>query len=197
MPGQEQAGSERETQASRAALRRRLLLQGAVGVPAALAVMQPVKTLAKAKKYCHYSGWHSFKLKSTTSAKPKENCKAGYKSSHYKYKYSKVPKRSGWGGSSYYLVDCNNHSIKLYKTTTFNDLFGSGYSTQTIWYWLQNGSTTKGAFVTAIFNAHNFGSSGYPFSCATIYQIWKNPTLLGNGVTQDLAAMFFQQLDTV
>jgi len=196
-PGQNSAGPEPAAQAVRSALRRRLLLQGTLGAPVALAVMQPVKTLAKAKKYCHYSGWHSFKIKTNTSVSPKEKCTAGRKSSYYKSKYSKVPKSSGHSGTRYYVQNSSGTVITLYKNTTFKDLFGNG-STNTIWYWLQLSSSTQGAFITAVFNAYNYGTSGYPFKhCSDIYNIWNNPTILGANVNQDQAALFLQQLDSI
>ena len=75
-------------------LRRRLLLRGLVGGPVVLAGMRPVRTLAKAKKYCQYSGWHSFKVDAHTSASPngKTKCTSGKSPSVVKRKFAKLPK---------------------------------------------------------------------------------------------------------
>ena len=181
------------------ALRRRLILSGMVGLPAALAVMKPVKTLAKAKQACSYSGWHSFQLNSSTSAHPTSNCTAGRQSSFWHSKTAKMPiskKENGRTVTSNYKI--NNYagqSTPLYQTTTFKQLFGSG-TTQTIVQCLASGSTNQGAFLTALCNAAYFNGSGYPYKVTDIYGIWANPTKLGTGVTQTQAALFFQQLDS-
>jgi hypothetical protein len=188
------------TAAVHTALRRRLILGGMVGLPAALAVMKPVKTLAKAKKACSYSGWHSFKLNSRTSAHPKSNCKGGKKSNFwYSKAKKKLPVTNKKNGktitSSYTINNYAGHSTPLYQTTTFNQLFGSG-STQTIIQCLQSGSSNQGAFLTALLNATYLGGWGYPYTQSDIYKIWHTPTTLGTGVTQTQAALFFQQLDS-
>jgi hypothetical protein len=189
---------EGEQRDARMTLRRRLLIGGLV-IPAGLAVMKPVKTLAKSKTYCSYSGWHSFKISSHTSAQPKKNCKKGYKS---KWWYSKVqkklPKAKKKNGhtytSNYSMPNYRGTTVKLYQDTTFSSLFGSG-STQTISQCLASGLSNQCAFLTALFNAYYLNSYGYPFKYTDIYAIWSNPTKLGAGVDQNHAALFFQQLD--
>jgi len=185
------------------ALRRRLILGGMVGLPATLAVMKPVKTLAKAKKACSYSGWHSFKLNSNSSAHPKSNCYGGKKASFwYSKAKKKLPKsttkkknnRTVTVTSNYQIANYAGKLTPLYQSTTFNQLFGSG-TTQTIIQCLSSGSTTQGAFLTALFNATYLNGSGYPYKETDIYAIWANPTKLGTGVSQAQAALFFQQLD--
>ena len=181
------------------ALRRRLILGGMVGLPAALAVMKPVKTLAKATQACSYSGWHSFQLNSSTSAHPTSNCTAGQQSSFWHSKAAKkLPKSENKNGrtvtSNYKINNYAGQLTPLYQTTTFKQLFGSG-TTQTIVQCLASGSTNQGAFLTALFNAVYFNGSGYPYKATDIYGIWANPSKLGTGVTQTQAALFFQQLD--
>ncbi len=182
------------------ALRRRLILGGMVGLPAALAVMKPVKTLAKATQACSFSGWHSFQLNSSTSAHPTSNCTAGRKSSFWYSKTAKkLPKSKKKNGrtitSNYKINNYAGQSTPLYQTTTFKQLFGSG-TTQTIVQCLASGSTNQGAFLTALLNAAYFNGSGYPYKVTDIYGIWANPAKLGTGVTQTQAALFFQQLDS-
>jgi hypothetical protein len=205
------AASDRDH--ARSELRRRLLLRGLVGTPVTLAAMRPVQTLAKAKKYCHYSGWHSFKIDAKSSASPskKQTCKAGKTKTYYKQKVKKLPKKtkkknksksksgklqpaSYGGGQTYQFPNCNGQLVTLTQSTRFCDLFGSG-STATLYQCFQAGGTC-GSYLTAVFNAWNYNSSGYPFTCKQVYAIWNMPTLLGTGVTQDQAALFFQQLDS-
>ena len=201
------ASTDTATHAVHTALRRRLILGGMVGLPATLAVMKPIKTLAKAKKSCSYSGWHSFKLKTSSpkaSAHPKNsNCYGGKKSPFW---YSKAKKklpasktkkknhRTVTVTSNYQIANYAGVLTPLYQTTTFSQLFGSG-TTQTIISCLSSGSTTQGAFMTALLNATYLNGVGYPYKATDIYAIWKTPTKLGTGVTQAQAGLFFQQLD--
>ena len=76
-------------------LRRRLLLRGLVGGLVVLAAMRPVRTLAKAKKYCQYSGWHSFKIDAHTSASPQREDEMHVRQEPkvVKKKFAKLPKK--------------------------------------------------------------------------------------------------------
>lgn len=185
-----------EAQGARTALRRRLILGGLVGIPAALAVMKPVKTLAKSKKKkaCSYSGWHSFKLNPNTSAQPNKSkkCKSGF---NQKFFYSKAKKKLPKNKKSRNNSNYNkiyNHSgslVTIYQNTTFSSLFGSG-SSSTIMSILGGGSSTNSAFLTALFNAYWLNGSGYPYTCAEIYKLW------GQTSNQANIALFLQQLDS-
>lgn len=185
-----------QAQGARTALRRRLVLGGLVGIPAALTVMKPVKTLAKSKKKkaCTYSGWHSFKLNPNTSAQPNKGkkCKSGFTQKFFYSKAKKkLPKNSKSGNNSSYNK-VYNHSgslVTIYQNTTFSSLFGSGTSS-TIMSILAGGSTTYSAFLTALFNAYWLNGSGYPYTCAQIYQLW------GQTSNQANIALFLQQLDS-
>jgi hypothetical protein len=173
-----------------------------VGIPVSLAVMHPIKTLAKKKKKsCSYSGWHSFKMKSNVSAQPKKTkCVGGKKSSFwYSKAKKKLPKKKKkkfgrWITSSYSIPNYNNQQVWLYQTTLFKTLFGSG-DTKTIMQCLAAGTSTEGAYLTALFNAYYFNGSGYPYKYTDIYGFWSHPTNLGAGVTQAQVALFLQQLD--
>jgi hypothetical protein len=211
-PGGDAAGSDRGIQAARSALRRRMLLRGLVVAPATLAVMRPVKTLAKAKKVCSYSGWHSFKINPHTSASPKnKHCKTGYSTKFYASKYaSKIPKSKTKKGrhvtSNYTMKAKSGAVVTLYQSTLFNTLFGSGggsgKTAKTLLYYLQNASANpnQSAFITALFNAYYFNRSGYPYTCQDIYTYWVNPTKLSPDakppLTQNTVALYFQQLDS-
>ena len=184
-----------ETQGTRTALRRRLVLGGLVGIPAALTVMKPVKTLAKSKKKksCSYSGWHSFKLNPHTSAQPNKGkeCKSGFTQKFFYSKAKKkLPKNSKSKNSSSYnkIYNHNNQLVTIYQNTTFSSLFGSGSGT--IMSILGGGSTTSSAFLTALFNAYWLNGSGYPYTCADIYKLW------GQTSNQANIALFLQQLDS-
>jgi hypothetical protein len=181
-----------------AALRRRLILGGMVGVPTALAVMKPVKTLAKAKKVCSYSGWHSFKLNSNSSAHPKNNCTSGKKQStwHSKAK-SKLPKKKTKNGhqvnSNYSIPNYLGKTTALYQTTKFSDLFQSSVST-TIVNCLNSSTSNEGAFLAALFSAKYIG--GYPYTVSKIYSLYSNPAQLGKTVTQTMVAQYLRDLDS-
>jgi hypothetical protein len=185
-------------QAVPAALRRRLILGGMVGVPTALAVMKPVKTLAKAKKVCSYSGWHSFNLNTHSSAHPKNNCTTGIKQStwHSKAK-NKLPKQKKKNGhqvnSNYSIQNYLGKATLLYQTTKFSELFHSSVST-TIINCLNSSTSTEGAFLAALFNATWIG--GYPYTASKIYSLYTNPTQLGSGVTLSTVANYLRDLDS-
>src|SRR5579864_3905830 len=134
-----------DAQAAHAAARRRLVLLGLAAVPS-LAVMRPVKTLAKAKKSCSFSGWHSFKVNANSSAAPKHSkCTGGHKASYFSSKYIKLipKKKSQYGHSPYYTIyqlpNYLNHSITLTQSTKFSDLFGTG-DTKTLAQCLSGGT---------------------------------------------------------
>ena len=138
-------------------LRRRLLLRGLVAGPVVLAGMRPVRTLAKAKKYCQYSGWHSFNVDAQTSASPngKTKCTSGKSPSAVKRKLAKLPKNEKQNGgkqSAYSMPNRWGKTVYLYQSTTFRNLFGSG-STNTLSQCLQGGGTDA-AFLTALYNAY-------------------------------------------
>lgn len=163
--------------------RRKLLIRGLVGGPVALAAMRPVKTFA-AKKYCQYSGWASFKAHPHTSAAPKQKCTVGKKIGHYK--------TGGWPSS---IKNYAGYTTTLYQggthPTQFKKLFGGSDATTCATY--LNGTSNQASFICAAFNAQQV--SGYPFTVPQIYAIWTNPSLLGHGVTQSGAALFFEQLN--
>jgi len=196
-------------EAAAAGLRRRLLLGGMVGIPVSLAVMHPIKTLAKKKKKsCSYSGWHSFKLKTNVSAQPKQQtkCKGGKKSSFWyskaknKFPKQKKKKFGRWVVSSY-SIPSNPHAgssttVYLYQTTTFKNLFvNNGADNTTIINCLASGTSTEGAYLTALFNAYFLNGYGYPYKYTDVYNYWTTPTALGAGVTKTQVALFFQQLN--
>jgi hypothetical protein len=190
-------------------LRRRLLLRGLVGGPVVLAGMRPVRTLAKAKKYCQYSGWHSFKVNAQTSASPngKTKCTSGKRPPVVKKRLSKLPKdkkHNGGKPSPYSMPNYRGTTVYLYQSTTFRDLFGSG-STNTLSQCLQGGDTYA-AFLTALYNAYVYysPSGGYPLQYTDVYAVWdQNWTKLSpgasglNGLTPSQAALFFEQLDSI
>jgi hypothetical protein len=208
--GGDSAGPDREIQAARSALRRRMLLRGLVVAPATLAVMRPVKTLAKATKVCSYSGWHSFKVTPTTSAHPNDHCKTGYNINFYYSKYrTKLPKSKTKNGrrvtSPYSIAAYNGSVVSLYQTTTFNQLFGGtggtvGHTAETLLYWLGQSSSNQAAYLAALFNANYFHGSGYPYTVANVYAYWTDPASLSSDTTPALSqsdvALFFNQLDS-
>jgi hypothetical protein len=195
------------TQGARSLLRRRMVMRGLVAAPAALAVMRPIKTLAKAKKVCSYSGWHSFKMDPHSSSHPKDKCKQGYNTKFYYGKYeSKIPKSKTKSHgrvtkSPYTITAYNNSTVYLYQTTTFITLFGTNPGDNpkkptTILTYLGEPSTNQAAYLTALFNAYYFHTSGYPYKTSQIYEFWATPTSLAPGLDQTLVAQYFDQLNS-
>ena len=187
------ASTDVAAEAVHTALRRRLILGGMVGVPTTLAVMKPVKTLAKAYMVCSFSGWQSFQVNPTSSAAPQVNCTAGYTTAHWEAQAQNWPATATSSGTLYKVENSGGTQVQVYQNTTFAALFGSG-PPQPVTTILSNSSSAPGAYLTALFNANSV--TGYPYTVTQIYQYWTNPQLLGTGVTQAQVASFFQQLNT-
>jgi hypothetical protein len=181
------SGTSGETEGKLSPSRRSLLTRGLIAGPVALTAMRPVKTLASTY-YCNYSGWHSFKLNSKTSAHPKKGTKCG--SGHQITHYSKNSKN--WPKS------CRNYSnstVTISSTSTWSHIFGGSDSTKLLTYLQKGASNNQACFIAAVFNSSQI--SGYPLTAYQICEIWNNPSSVTgwSGVSQTQAALFFSQLD--
>ena len=189
-------------------LRRRLLLRGLVGGPVVLAGMRPVRTLAKAKKYCQYSGWHSFKVDAQTSASPngKSKCTSGKSPSVVKRKLSKLPKSKKQNGGK---QSRTRYPITGAQPSIFIKAPPSGISSAAAAQ-IRSRNACKAVALTPP-SSRRFttpmsynSSGGYPLKYTDVYAVWDgnwanlSPGASGlKGLTSSQAALFFEQLDSI